>query len=292
MGFYLATWELVLLAIAVIAFVGGVFWVWLGHGLKSREHGGIVGVVGFIVVVLILLVAFTIPAPSANIGPAPNNTNVASYVSTTAYKVAAALPSACTNYVSSATVTCTVGYNKTQGGFQLALSNTTDLGYTPGGAGTSYASLNYLNVVLHSARTDTINQTYLYTYTYQTLPTWTSISTSSTTTCSIIGFTTATATAPGTWKAMWYAGQNAGLSPTQNAPTVSTGVGADPTAIIGFGAVTQVAELSFAGGNSTSTSFGCWAGLSLYESLTVTISISQSTPPLFTLDLLPIGYNT
>jgi hypothetical protein len=296
MAWVWATWEIVLALLGVLGLGIGIAWARFGAGIKGKERGAITAVIGFIVVLIAVGGAALIPANIApGPGPAPPATSLSSYVSTSAVAgVAPALPGACTNYPTASipSVTCTIGFNKTQTGFQLALSNTTDLGYTPGGAGTTYASLNYIDLALHSARTDTINQTYLFTYTYTALPTWTSVGSSTTSTCSAVGFTSTTSSSPGAWKVTWAKGQNAGITPTQSAPTVNTGVGADPTAIAYTGSITQVAQVSFAGGNSTSTSFNCWQGLSLYEQLTIGISIGQSSPPLFDLNLLPIGYNT
>lgn len=248
---------------------------WFG-GKTPKGFGWAIAlvVVGFVVLLVGQgTVGYFAPASSTNVQPAPSSAAITSYVSTTGFPSGGNLTNALTWNQGTATVQGYLVYNSTSGALVNAAKN-----------GSTYKEPNYLVLPIHSARTDPVNQTYLFTYTVASVSTFQSLGTSPTT-CSFIGFTQATSTQTGQWGVYWDHGQNANQKGQQNAPSVASNVAPDPTAIQGFGAVTNGVHLSLAGGNGTAFGGSCMSAVSLYTTYTETISIGNSNPSVITLDL-------
>jgi hypothetical protein len=248
--------------------------------MKSAQKWGLIVIVASVVVVLLgQVIGAAAPPASTNVPNAPANATLSSYVSTSLLQSATAT----VWNANTQTLTAYLVQNYTTGANCLSFTNVTCSTY-----GIAAGKPNYLLVPIHSARTDNLNATYSFNYQVASVPTFTSIGTSPTT-CSPVGFTTATSTTPGQWKAYWSAGQNSGQLGQQNAPSVTTGVAPDPTPVTAFSSVTNILHISLSGANSTAFGANCYGAVQIYSPVNMVISIGGSTPSTITVSFVWVG---
>lgn len=192
----------------------------------------------------------------------------------------------------STAVTVSLVYNSTAGTINVAPK----VGFTGSGSnsgeacGTSTACHGYIVIPLKLARTDSVNQTAGFTLKLNGIPTLTSTG-SNPTLYSTIGYTASTTTSGGVWKVSWSAGSLAGINPSENAPTVTSGVAGNVVGVQAFNSYTTVFSATLGGTNSTS---GVWGTLAQnFTTYTSTLSITGgggSTPSAITINWIEIGW--
>ncbi|MDE1821567.1 MAG: hypothetical protein KGI98_12070 [Euryarchaeota archaeon] len=150
------------------------------------------------------------------------------------------------------------------------------------------AAHNYVVIPVQLSRTDNINATYGFTTALNNIPTLTNSSTGLV--FAPIGYTAATSTSPGIWKVQWNAGSISGTNPTQNAPSVTSGVGSDLVGVPAFGSKVVALSLSLAGGNSTTGTFGYMAnGYATYPMQIAIGGGGGATPSFVTVNFVFLG---
>lgn len=242
-----------------------------------KSIGGIMAVIA----VLLLggfFVMSTVNLPTGSVANAPSAASLTSYLTTTI------VPSGCSVVQSTNTETCNVVYNYTASQFYTCASNA-----SAGATRTACALHNYIVVSVHSARTDTLNATYGFTYQEASVATVVTTGSTPTVYSPCVGYVPATSTASGIWKAYWSQGSQSTLNPTQAAPSVTTGWTPSLYAINSFGSATQQLHLSLPGSNSTSAPAAMYAAMTLYTSYSFTFTVGNSTPSTFTLTIVLLG---
>lgn len=243
-------------------------------------------IIGLVVVGVGLLVGFATPAPTASSAPSIPGATVNTVVNSANF-VGGETWTPSTN-----TVVVSLVYNSTAGGVFVAPK----VGFTGSGSntgeacGSSTACHQYVVIPAKLARTDSINQTAGFTLQVNGIPTLTSTG-SNPTVYAPIGYTAATSTSGGVWKIAWSAGSLSGISPSQNAPSVTSGVGANVVGVPAFGSYSTALSLTLGGGNTTA---GVWGSLAQnYTTYTSTINVtggSGSTPAFLTVQWILIGW--
>jgi len=138
------------------------------------------------------------------------------------------------------------------------------------------------------ARADTLNSTYGFTGVTNGIYTLTNSTTSIA--YSPIGYTAATSSANGQWLIKWNAGSTSGAYPSQNAPSVTSGVGSTLVGVPAFGSKTMAYSFCLAGSNSTSGNF--YYSATTFASYSFNIAFgggSGVTPTQYTVATTVIG---
>ena len=199
--------------------------------------------------------------------------------------------------VNSATnvMTCDMDFNYTSNAFYLCSGN-----LTVGLGRTACIAHNYVLLGIHSARTDVQNATYGFPFAVSSVPTVSSAGTTPTVYSPAVGYTVATGTSPGVWKTNWGSGSTAGLNPTNVAPTSTSNFNPTSLGIGAFGGAVDILHISLPGGNSTfaptwpttGTAASSNLGVTLYSTYSVIVTVGNSSPTTFTLNLVLIGFTT
>jgi hypothetical protein len=154
---------------------------------------------------------------------------------------------------------------------------------------------NYLLVPMTLSRTDAVNQTFGYTTTVTQIPTYNTVS-GTTTTYSVIGYKPASGSSTGQWQTFFSAGSFANQNPSVAAPATTSNILSSLVGIAPFKSVTQVLHVSLTGGNSTSaplsgSTSALFTGttISQFVAMPETITIQASNPTTITIAYIVIG---
>jgi len=259
--------------VGILFVVGGVLAYGLVHGVKPT-HALMVGVVGGLLVFGAYLgaqAAPTVCTVGCAVTPAPTSASIAVTVTSANFVTGQTLT------LSPLSVSIDLVYNTTSSAFCV----TNVLQKCPA------AAHNYAVLPLVLSRTDNINATYGFTTTINGIPTLTNSSTGLV--FSPVGYTSATSTSPGIWKLQWSAGSIANTNPTQNAPSVTSGVG-NLVGVPAFGSKAVALSVAFAGGNSTTGTFGWMAtGYATYPMQIAFGGGGGATPAIVTVNFVFLG---
>jgi hypothetical protein len=182
-------------------------------------------------------------------------------------------------------------YNYTSNYFGIEAANTSTCNWASGACHLT----NYLLFPLTLSRTDAVNQTFGYTTTVTTLPTFTTVG-GSPTTYSINGYKPASGSSTGQWQTFFSLGSYANQNPSAAAPATVSNVLSSLVGIAPFKSATQVLHISLLGSNSTSaplttTTPSLFTGTTIQQfvAMTETITIQASTPSTVSIAWIVIG---
>lgn len=204
---------------------------------KSLKFSALTMGAGVIIVVASLALGAFV-APTGSTAPPPPPT---AYV-LVQHGSAPALQTGVTWNANTLTASVPLEYNKTSNGFVI-----------PGAAlvaGTS-GKPSFFEFPISLIRSDAINETFSFPVSISSIFTQVALG-SNPQTYSIVGYTPGTSSQTATWQAYFSAGTLANAKPTVTAPTTSTNVLSDPTAVQSFQSVTSTLHIALAGSNSTS----------------------------------------
>lgn len=272
-----------LLLIAIILGVGALL---IGYFAKAKKPATIFGILFAVFLLAAFVIAATTNAfPSGSTAPVVPGTSVNTLLYTSP-----ALVNGETWNSASSVLTVDILYNVTGSYFCVAATFAATHGCAAGGAGSATHPLDIV-FPLNLIRVDANNQTALFNMAITGIPTGTSLGASAST-YSVVGFKAATSTSPGQWQTYFSAGTTASQYPSVSAPGTSTNVITDGVAVTAFSHTVNVLHVHLAGTNSTSAPETFAESLSNYTAYPMTLSISQSTPAVVTLDLIEIGWTT
>ena len=276
--------------VGVIVVIAGAVWAAWMRSVKGLTTGMVVVVVG---VVLILLGGAISPA-AANAGgtptPSPSACATCSGIVSVQTKglVAGAAQTNASSYNSAThTITEYIGYDTSTNAFVAVHSN---------GTGAFAVAGTYLVIPLSIARSDVNNQTAGFNVAVTGVPTFTP--SGSSTTYSILGYSAASGSSGGTWAFTFGAGSLKGSSPSQAAPSVTTGLGPDLVGVPVFGSATAYIYMPLAGQNSTvaptSAQINGAGGITPFSTYTFDVSVSGgagATPSTIAVNLVYLYEN-
>jgi hypothetical protein len=180
------------------------------------------------------------------------------------------------------TLTFKLAYDTSTSAYYDVLANTSNdvISHAP----------QFINVPIQLSRSDALNSSAGFNIVVNSLPTGTASGT--TTAYSPIGYTASTSTSGGVWQFTFSAGSLKDSHPSQNAPTVASGLGPDLIGVSSFSSSTVTLGFTLAGGNSTSAAFAS-TGYAQYTTEQFSIAISGSgtgtvTPAAILVDLILI----
>lgn len=271
---------MVLIVAGILAAVAAVM-----RQAKMIKVVGITVALGVTVLVSGVLIAALTPAPTAIVASVPGTT--VNTVVNSANFVTGQIWTPSTN-----AVTVSLVYNST--GAKIFTAPT--VGFTGSGTnakeacGSSTACHGYVVIPMKLARTDSVNQTAGFTLTINGIPTLTSTG-SNPTLYSPVGYTAASTTSGGVWKISWSAGSLNGINPSQNAPTVTSGVAANVVGVQAFNSYSTVLSIALGGNSSTSGTWGTLAqNFTTYATTVAVTGGAGSTPAAITINWILIGW--
>lgn len=251
----------------VLIGVGATWYHFKAIGHKWGAGATVVIGVAFILLALVLGVG-TLPTLNSN-----GNGNASTPTGGTynvVFATAPAVPTGCTEFVSTNTEFCTVVFNSTTN--YLAIQSS---------VASTFHNPNYLVTPWNLVRTDNANRTFSANVTLTTVPTFNSLASSggSTTVCSPLGYTTATSSKTGQWQAFFDQGTFASQKPTGNAPNAGSSALSTGVPVTAFGSKVVGLHESLAGGNSTSFGTTCAQAWTNNTSVSVVVTVAQGYAP-------------
>jgi hypothetical protein len=268
------TWQTWLLVVGIVAAIGGfIYAVWMRASVKGLQTGVVVLAVGVVTILVASFAAPTTGSVSTQPPPQPTASAIVSVNTAMLQTNASWAP---------ATHTLTYKVADQSGKYYLCATNN-----SAAGTGCSKGSTpTFLGVPLSFARGDSGNFSAGFYTTINGIPTATP--SGGTTAYSVIGYTAATSTSGGVWQISYSSGSLKGANPSQNAPSVASGLGPNLVGVGAFGTASEYLGFTLAGTNSTSSGF-TGTGYAQYTTESFTIAFSGgagATPAAITVDII------
>lgn len=253
-----------------------------------RKGAAVLMGIGAAILVIGLIISVATPTPTASVSNVPN-TAVSSYLTSTgayygtgtgagsALNTTAGWPSGTSYNSQTNTLTIYTVYVSKIGTLCMASANAS--------LATCYS---FLSIGVHSARTDIVNVTSGFTFSFASVPTFQSLG-SNPQTYSFLGYKPATSTATGQWQAYWSLGSNGGQVSQVNAPSATTNIVSSLVGISAFSSTTNFLHITLAGSNGTSFPSTAYSALTTYSSYSATLSVQSSTPATLTVTWVILG---